>query len=72
MINISLVVGFDLALFYFCGIKPLVFLLAGVVLGGGLHPLGGHLIAEHYMFLKVCCIHIPLPSDPVIYHCIAV
>ena len=56
LLNIGLVVGFDLALLYFCGIKPLVYLLAGVVLGGGLHPLGGHLIAEHYMFLKVGCL----------------
>ena len=60
LINIALVVAFDLALFYFCGIKPLAFLLGGVVLGGGLHPLGGHLIAEHYMFLKVRLLLLPL------------
>ena len=35
------------------GFKSLMYLLIGVVLGGGLHPMAGHLIAEHYMFLKV-------------------
>ena len=52
LINTALVLGFDALLWYTCGLKPLVFLLGGVVFGGGLHPLGGHLIAEHYMFLK--------------------
>jgi sphingolipid delta-4 desaturase len=32
------------------GFKSLIYLLAGSILGGGLHPLAGHLIAEHYMF----------------------
>lgn len=52
-VNLVLVLAFDGALLYFWGYKSLAFLLAGVVMGGGLHPLGGHLIAEHYMFLKV-------------------
>lgn len=51
-INVVVVLGFDAILLYFWGFKSLAFLLAGVVMGGGLHPLGGHLIAEHYMFLK--------------------
>ncbi|KAK9802629.1 hypothetical protein WJX73_006946 [Symbiochloris irregularis] len=51
-VNLVLVLAFDGALLYFWGYKSLAFLLAGVVMGGGLHPLGGHLIAEHYMFLK--------------------
>ena len=29
----------------FLGIKSLVYLLAGSLLGGGLHPMAGHLIA---------------------------
>ena len=52
VVNIVVVLGFDGLLLYFLGIKALAYLLAGVLLGGGLHPMGGHLIAEHYMFLK--------------------
>ena len=60
MVNVALVVGFDVGVLYFMGFKSLMYLLIGVVLGGGLHPMAGHLIAEHYMFLKVsitasCC-----------------
>ena len=62
VVNVALVVGFDASILYFMGFKSLMYLLIGVVLGGGLHPMAGHLIAEHYMFLKVsqhhclCCI----------------
>lgn len=51
--NVALVIGFDAGVLYFWGFKALMYLLVGVVLGGGLHPMAGHLIAEHYMFLKV-------------------
>lgn len=52
-VNLGVVLGFDALLLYCWGFKALMYLLVGVVAGGGLHPLGGHLIAEHYMFLKV-------------------
>ncbi|CAK0780311.1 hypothetical protein CVIRNUC_005008 [Coccomyxa viridis] len=52
VVNVALVVGFDASILYFMGFKSLMYLLIGVVLGGGLHPMAGHLIAEHYMFLK--------------------
>ena len=55
-VNFSVVLGFDAVLLYCLGVKALAYLLAGVVFGGGLHPIGGHLIAEHYMFLKVGCL----------------
>lgn len=42
----------DLIIFYFWGIKPIVYLIAGSFLGMGIHPISGHFIAEHYMFLK--------------------
>ena len=51
--NIAVVLSFDAALLYTCGIKSLAYLLAGTVMGGGLHPMAGHLISEHYMFVKV-------------------
>lgn len=30
----------------------MVYLLASSLLGLGLHPISGHFVAEHYMFLK--------------------
>lgn len=53
VVNLGLVLGFDAAILYFLGFKSLMYLLVGVILGGGLHPMAGHLIAEHYMFMKV-------------------
>lgn len=52
VVNLALVLGFDAAVLYFMGVKALAYLLLGTLLGGGLHPMAGHLIAEHYMFLK--------------------
>ncbi|KAM3850894.1 sphingolipid delta(4)-desaturase/C4-monooxygenase DES2 [Vipera latastei] len=42
----------DLTIYYLWGWKPIVYLIAGTILGMGLHPISGHFIAEHYMFLK--------------------
>ncbi|XP_036108948.1 sphingolipid delta(4)-desaturase/C4-monooxygenase DES2 [Molossus molossus] len=42
----------DMTLFALWGLKPVVYLLAGSLLGLGLHPISGHFVAEHYMFLK--------------------
>ena len=53
LVNIAVVVAFDAAVIYTCGLKSIVYLLAGTVFGGGLHPMAGHLISEHYMFVKV-------------------
>ncbi len=50
LVNWILVMGTNAAVLYFWGIKSLVYLFAGSILGGGIHPLAGHLIAEHYMF----------------------
>ena len=63
--NLVLVLGFDAGLLYCWGLKSLAYLLVGVVAGGGLHPLGGHLIAEHYMFLKVYESHHHVLASPV-------
>jgi len=48
----GLVLGFDAAIFYFWGAKAFTYLAAGALLGGGLHPMAGHLIAEHYRFVE--------------------
>ncbi|KAI3426432.1 hypothetical protein D9Q98_008800 [Chlorella vulgaris] len=52
LVNWALVIGTDVGVLYFLGFKSLVYLLAGSLLGGGLHPMAGHLIAEHYMFAR--------------------
>ncbi|XP_055330736.1 sphingolipid delta(4)-desaturase DES1-like [Paramacrobiotus metropolitanus] len=51
-INLVVQVSFDVALYYYLGAKPLVYLIAGTLLAMGLHPVAGHFISEHYMFLK--------------------
>jgi hypothetical protein len=45
LVNWALVIGTDVGVLYFLGFKSLVYLLAGSLLGGGLHPMAGHLIA---------------------------
>jgi sphingolipid 4-desaturase/C4-monooxygenase len=52
LINFVAVIGFDAVVLYLFGWKSLLYLLLSAPLGGGLHPLAGHLIAEHYMFRK--------------------
>ncbi|KAI1237606.1 hypothetical protein IHE44_0013688, partial [Lamprotornis superbus] len=42
----------DLIIYYLWGLKPVIYLIAGTILCLGFHPISGHFIAEHYMFLK--------------------
>lgn len=42
----------DLTIYHLWGLKPIVYLIAGSILCMGIHPISGHFIAEHYMFLK--------------------
>jgi len=46
------VVAFDLTVIYVFGLKGMVYLWMGTLLGLGLHPSAGHFIAEHYEFIK--------------------
>uniref|UniRef100_A0A6I8N2G1 sphingolipid 4-desaturase n=1 Tax=Ornithorhynchus anatinus TaxID=9258 RepID=A0A6I8N2G1_ORNAN len=52
MLNVLVQLVVDGALYALWGLKPVVYLVAGSILGMGLHPFSGHFIAEHYMFLK--------------------
>ncbi|XP_033000581.1 sphingolipid delta(4)-desaturase DES1 isoform X1 [Lacerta agilis] len=52
IMNLSIQFLFDVMVYYVFGVKALVYLIAGALLGLGLHPISGHFIAEHYMFLK--------------------
>jgi len=51
-INWSAVIAVDLAVFYMWGHKAILYFLASSLLGSGLHPVAGHFIAEHYVFIQ--------------------
>ncbi|XP_032818586.1 sphingolipid delta(4)-desaturase DES1-like [Petromyzon marinus] len=51
-INIAVQVAFNALVYALLGAKPVVYMVAGSLLCMGLHPISGHFIAEHYMFLK--------------------
>mmetsp|Transcript_33260 Transcript_33260/g.106065 ORF Transcript_33260/g.106065 Transcript_33260/m.106065 type:complete len:303 (+) Transcript_33260:135-1043(+) len=48
--NWAFVLATDALIYAAFGWKGCVYLLWGSVLGGGLHPMAGHFIAEHYTF----------------------
>lgn len=50
ILNVVIQLAFDVLLVYFCGFKALYYLMIGVLLSMGLHPMASHFIAEHYMF----------------------
>lgn len=52
IVNLLLSVTFNYLIFYFFGVKSLCYLVVGSFLGTGLHPMSGHFISEHYMFVK--------------------
>nr|XP_023402330.1 sphingolipid delta(4)-desaturase/C4-monooxygenase DES2 [Loxodonta africana] len=52
VLNALLQLAVDAAIFALWGLKPMAYLLASSFLGLGLHPISGHFVAEHYMFLK--------------------
>eukprot|EP00850_Spirogloea_muscicola_P024445 SM000833S23180 [mRNA] locus=s833:919:2081:- [translate_table: standard] len=52
LFNLVVQLAFDCALVAWVGWRPLVYLLLSTFLGGGLHPMAGHFIAEHYTFTK--------------------
>nr|ATI22168.1 delta-4 desaturase 1 [Brachionus koreanus]QBO56251.1 fatty acid desaturase 4-2 [Brachionus koreanus] len=52
ILNWTIQVVFDCIIFYTFGIKSLAYLWLGTLLGLGLHPIAGHFIAEHYVFIK--------------------
>ena len=50
ILNIGVVLMFDLLWAYKFGISAVLFNIASTLLGMGLHPVAGHFISEHYIF----------------------
>jgi len=51
-INWTVVIFLDILLCQYWGLKSGAYLFLSIFLGSGLHPVAGHFIAEHYVFLK--------------------
>mmetsp|Transcript_25709 Transcript_25709/g.37923 ORF Transcript_25709/g.37923 Transcript_25709/m.37923 type:complete len:355 (-) Transcript_25709:261-1325(-) len=51
-VNAVTCIGFDLFVWRYFGLPSLLYLLASLCLGAGLHPLAGHFISEHYVFVE--------------------
>lgn len=49
IINAVVQIAFVIGYFLLFGWFPLLFLLLGIVISGGLHPIAGHFISEHYV-----------------------
>lgn len=52
IINWAVVLGSDCCILYFWGFKSLAYLLLGSFFAGSIHPLAGHMLAEHYELEK--------------------
>ncbi|KAL7677740.1 hypothetical protein ACOME3_003977 [Neoechinorhynchus agilis] len=50
LLNALVQLAFDYAVFRLLGLKALLYLLCGTILGLGLHPISGHFLSEHYQF----------------------
>ncbi|KAF8702797.1 hypothetical protein HU200_032628 [Digitaria exilis] len=48
--NLAIQVALDASLVYFYGWKSLAYLILSTFVGGGMHPMAGHFISEHYVF----------------------
>ncbi|MGB0521694.1 MAG: fatty acid desaturase [Flammeovirgaceae bacterium] len=50
LINILAQLCFMVSFIFFFGWQPIIYLLLSIFFSGGLHPISGHFIAEHYVF----------------------
>ncbi|KAM9113143.1 sphingolipid delta(4)-desaturase/C4-monooxygenase DES2-like [Pangshura tecta] len=50
--NFAVQLAYDLLIYSLWGPKPVFYMIAGSTLAMGIHPISGHFIAEHYMYLK--------------------
>lgn len=52
IINAIVQVSFMFGIYFLIGWTGILYLILSALLAGGLHPLGGHFVAEHYLFDK--------------------
>lgn len=52
IVNLVIQISFDIILYKYLGFKALAYLIIGTFMATGLHPMAGHFISEHYMFVK--------------------
>jgi len=50
VLNVATQLGYDAAILYFFGWRPIAYCILCIFLAGGLHPCAGHFISEHYVF----------------------
>lgn len=48
--NFAIQLTLDAAIVYFYGWRSFLYLIASTFVGGGMHPMAGHFISEHYVF----------------------
>ncbi|KAM1154389.1 hypothetical protein TB2_036078 [Malus domestica] len=49
-LNLFIQIALDVAMVYFYGWKSFAYLILSTFVGGGMHPMAGHFISEHYVF----------------------
>ncbi|PIN19335.1 hypothetical protein CDL12_07995 [Handroanthus impetiginosus] len=49
-INLAIQLALDAAIVHFWGWKSFGYLILSTFVGGGMHPMAGHFISEHYVF----------------------
>jgi len=52
VLNVLIVLASDAAILYYCGFWGFAYLVTGSLIGLGLHPVAGHFLAEHYVFVE--------------------
>jgi len=50
ILNLLIQLVYNAIIFYYCGAKGIFYLIGGLLIPLGLHPMAAHFIAEHYMF----------------------
>lgn len=50
IINAVVIIMSDLAIYHFCGLRGILYIVLSSLLGMGFHPVAGHFVAEHYVF----------------------
>jgi len=52
LVNLATCLTFDAFVYSFAGLSGLLYLVLSTFLGAGAHPVAGHFISEHYVFIK--------------------